>query len=267
MKIIIVTAAGWYPERQATLARLVEQVPGATVLYSRRPEHSSIWARRAWEIAEEWDEPVAVLNDDVFVCPDFATECDRIVAAAPGRVISLHTSIPQAEQVQGSWLRTYWLTGPGYILPPGAPTELLDYWAKLPRNFGPNEDNVAIQWAWEKQEPFWSCIPAVVKHDTGTKSTLGYDEHPLRVCPVSWEDRPGPIDWTDGVEAPPFVENPWANSRHLEALRIALATKHACTMCWTRHALVGQGGVEVCGPCLNQLTAPLFNSLQGGSHP
>ena len=54
--IIIVTAAAWYPERQATLARLRAQVPDAVVLASRRKEHSSVWARRAWEIAEEWDD-------------------------------------------------------------------------------------------------------------------------------------------------------------------------------------------------------------------
>lgn len=262
MKTIIVHAA-WYEERKRTLARLLEQVPSAVVLSSLRPEHSSAWARRAWELAEDWDAPVAIINDDVFVCPDFATECDRIHAAAPERVVSLHTSLPQASMIPGSWVRTYWLTGPGYILPRGVPKQLLDYWSKLPRAFGPNEDNVAVSWAWEKQEPFWSCIPAVVKHDTDTKSTLGYDGHPMRVCPVSWEDRPGPIDWTAGVEAPPFVENPWATSQHLERLRQILASGHACSMCWTRIAAVGKNGLELCGPCLSGLVGPLLNSLQG----
>ena len=263
MRTIIVTAAGWYPERQATLERLVAQVPDAVVLSSRRPEHSSVWARRAWEIAEEWDEPVAILNDDVTVCPDFSAECDRMVASVPGRTISLHTSLPDARQVQGSWLRTYWLTGPGYILPAGVPKQLLDYWAKLPRMFGPNEDNVAIQWAWSKQEPFWSCIPAIVKHDTTTKSTLGYDGHPMRTCTVSWEDRPGPIDWTVGSERPPFVENPWANSAALENMRAVLESGHPCHVCWSRVANAGMAGTEVCGPCLAKFTTPLLNAMRG----
>ena len=264
MRVIIVTAAAWYPERQATLDRLRAQVPDAVVLASRRKEHSSVWARRAWEIAEEWDEPVAILNDDVTTCPDFSAECDRMVAAVPGRTISLHTSLPQALQMPGSWLRTYWMTGPGYILPAGVPKQLLDYWATLPRMFGPNEDNVAIQWARERQEPFWSCIPAIVKHDTSTKSTLGYDNHPMRTCSVSWEDRPGPIDWTKDADAPPFVENPWAPSTHLEQVRQALASGRPCSMCWTRHAAVGKAGTDVCGPCLAQLTTPLFNAMRGG---
>ena len=263
MRCIIVTAAGWYDERKKTLGRLLEQIPEATVLTSRRPEHSSVWARRAWELAEEWNEPTVILNDDVFVCPDFLNVCERVVAAAPGRTISLHTSLPQAAQASGSWVRSYWLTGPGYILPRGVPTQLLDYWSKLPPRYGPNEDNVAIQWAWERQEPFWSTVPAIVKHDTATSSTLGYDDHKLRTCSVSWEDRPGPWNWSDGAAAPPFIENPWANSVALEARRMALHSGHPCQMCWTRGAVVGNAGLEMCGQCLGSVVLPVLNSLRG----
>lgn len=268
MKILIVHAA-WLDERKRTLARLLEQVPDATVLSSRRPEHASVWARRAWEWCEDAAEPVAVLNDDVIVCPSFSDVCDAMVAAAPGRALSLHTSVPDAIRVVGSsWVRCYWLTGPGYILPSGIPTKLLDFWAALPRVFGPNEDNVAIQWAWSEQIPFWSSIPAIVQHDTETKSTLGYDNHKLRTSCVPWTDFPDAdlssvAWWRRGVDAPPFVENPWARTDHLHAMRRALETANPCTVCWTRVANVGHpSGQKFCGPCLAQIVGPLFNSLR-----
>jgi hypothetical protein len=269
MKIIIAHAA-WFPERKRTLGRLIEQLGDVTVIGSRRREHASVWAHRAWEVAEEMDEDTAILNDDVLVCDKFVQVCEAMVAAAPGRVLSLHTSVPDAATCADSWIRCYWLTGPGYILPKGVAAQLLDYAAALPWQFVRqwNEDNVAIQWAWERQEPFWSSIPAVVSHDTETKSTLGYDNHKLRSSCVPFSDSEADLTsvdyWKRGVEAPMFVENPWAPSAWLQRVRHALQRK-PCQLCWQEGAIAGLSGFEVCAPCLAKMVGPVLNSIRAAS--
>lgn len=272
---ILVCHAAWMPERKRTLARLLEQVPEAKVLSSERREPALIWARRAWEFAAAEPGPTVILNDDVTVCPDFERVVTAIAAAAPGRAISLHTSAPGAEKLDGtSWARCYWYTGPGVMLWPEHARALLEYWAELPAGFGPNEDNVAIQWAWGRQEPFWSTIPAVVRHDTSTKSSLGYDNHALRSSNVDWatmkcdackaagaELGPGctcvavPLAdveyWRRGVDEPPFLENPWAKADGLERMRRALATPAViCQCCWERPAIIKNGHVSTCVDCV-----------------
>lgn len=264
---VIICHAAWYPERKHTLGRLIEQLGDVTVIGSRRKEHASVWAHRAWEVAEEMDDDVCILNDDVLVCDKFREVVGAMVEAAPGRTLSLHTSVPDAAHVAGSWVRCYWLTGPGYVLPKGVPSQLLDYAASLPWSFVRhwNEDNLAIQWAWEKQEPFWSSIPAVVAHDTETKSTLGYDNHKLRSSCVPFAGSDADLTsvdyWKRGADAPPFVENPWANTAWLAKVRRALAKK-PCQVCWQEGAIAGMSGFELCAPCLGKLIVPVLNSVR-----
>lgn len=273
---ILICHASWLPERKETLARLIAQIPEATVMSSRRREHATQWCHRAWQWAEDQDKPVCVLNDDVTVCPDFPRVLEAMVEAAPGRVLSLHTSAPGAEKIEGGWARCYWLTGPGYLLPRGVPTQLLEYWAKVPWSYASrfNEDNLAIQWAWDRQEPFWSSIPAVVRHDTATKSTLGYDNHTLRSSCVDWEAvMPASGDfkrarvltsvdfWKDGVDAPPFLENPWATSAHLDAThRLLNGATPPCEMCWSGPGFVKRGSIVVCQVCLKEMIGMVFDA-------
>jgi hypothetical protein len=200
----------------------------------------------------------------VTVCPGFLKVVGAAVTAVPDRVLSLHTSLPEAATIQGPWVSSYWLTGPGYVLPRGAPGQLLDFWARLPWGYarGCNEDNVAIAWAWSKQEPIWSTIPALVTHDVETRSSLGYDKHPLRSASVPWETWPHP-DMLAALQREsywrathaPFVENPWAQSHNLEAMRRTLLLEHPCEMCWQRAAVAGQGGISLCGSCLGRTVA------------
>ena len=265
MKILIATCAEWMPEREATLARLLELVPGATVLASRRREHAAIWARRLWEAGEKTGEDVCYLNDDVTVPERFSEILDAMAAAVPGKCLALHTSVPEATKVPGRWLRAYWPTGPGYVLTTAAHAPLLDYAADLPWQWhavaGHNEDRVMIHWAWERQEPFWSSIPAVVRHDVTTKSSLGYDHHALRSSCVDWardeepytsEQMIDPAFWRDGAEAPPFVENPWCQTPQLDAMRRGLAHPGVCNICWTRPGIMNRGGINQCGNCLHE---------------
>ena len=274
MKILIAHAA-WLPERKETLARLMRELEGADVevLSSRRPEHAAIWARRVWERAEDVKGPVCILNDDVFTCPEFVKVVDAVVEAAPARAISLHTSVPQAATTSGRWIRSYWYTGPGVILPEGRATELLEFWASLPWAFnataGHNEDVVAIHESWARQEPFWSTIPALVKHDVHTKSSLGYDQAKLRSSCVPWESFPDarltdPVWWAEGVEAPPFVENPWLTTQKLNAMRKFIQTDggRSCQICWGASTLVALNGVTFCGGCLARGVTPVLQNAR-----
>lgn len=273
---VVICHAAWLPERERTLARLLEQLPDAHVLSSRRREHAAIWARRAWEWVEDQKEPVAVLNDDVTVCPHFPEVVDAMVEATGVRALSLHTSVPEAKTAVAPWIRCYWLTGPGYVLHPEHAASLLNYWTALPWSFmsgaGRNEDVIAINWAWQRQEPFWSCVPAIVKHDTTTASTLGYDNHALRSAPVSWEatdeDMTSVDFWRRGVDAPPFAENPWMKTPYLDAIRKGLAIvdpagrSMACEMCWQQPAIVQTGGLKACGPCLSRGVTAILNNAR-----
>ena len=277
MKIAICHAA-WMPERKRTLGRLLGQLPHAHVLESRRREHATIWARRAWEWAEDQDEPVCLLNDDTIVCPEFPAVLDAMTTtAAQGRVISLHTSLTEAAEERAGktprWLACYWLTGPAYILPRGAPAKLLEYWAALPWNFmsapGRNEDMVAIHWMWDRQEPAWQCVPAIVRHDAATQSSLGYDDHPRRTSTCDWAEPrfaearlTDPEWWEHQVDRPAFVQNPWANTMQLEKVRrgLALGAGGACQVCWTAGTLVALNGVTMCGPCLARAVVPVLTN-------
>ena len=271
MKILIATCAEWLSERGATLARLRHELDGADVdvLSSRRPEHAAIWARRIWERAEDVKGPVCILNDDVFTCPKFTEVIDVVAEVAKGRAISLHTSVPQAKEIPGPWLRAYWYTGPGVILPEGRATQLLEFWRQLPWQFmaapGRNEDVIAIHESWSRQEPFWNTIPALVRHDVQTRSSLGYDGHKLRSPSVDWESPAGaerpltdPAYWLPTVDAPPFVENPWCSTQYMQAVRKGLSLASCCHVCWQNSTLVQIGGVCICGNCLARGVHPVL---------
>lgn len=262
MKIAIANA-GWMPERKATTERLLSQVTSTNtkVFTSERREHASIWARRIWEWCARQDDHVVVLNDDVMLHPQFTPIVRAIVQAVPDEIISLHTQAPLAPQYAAKghhWIRCYWLTGPAYILPPGAARALLDWdapWDFLSRV---NEDNVAIHWAWENQRPIYSTIPAIAHHDTDTKSTLGYEGHPFRTPSVPWTHfTPQGADLTDPafwqVQDPPWVPNPWMTPPGLDLLRRILKAGHKmCFMCVEHEGIVGRerGGPMLCRNCL-----------------
>ena len=274
MKILVAHCA-WLPERKRTLARLLAELEGADVevFASCRPEHAAIWARRVWERAEDVKGPVCILNDDVFTCPEFVKVVDVVAEVAAGKSISLHTSVPEAATTAGRWLRSYWYTGPGVILPEGRATSLLEFWNALPWSFnatpGHNEDVVAIHEAWARQEPYWSTIPALVRHDVHTKSSLGYDNAKLRTSCVPVERFPearltDPDWWREGAERPPFVENPWMPTSKLNAMRKGITAQAGtyCQVCWIGQTLVGLNGLTLCGGCLARGVMPVLQNAR-----
>lgn len=277
MTRICIAHAAWMPSRKATLLRLIGQLGlgdrhDIEVFESDRREHASVWSQRVWEYAAE--EGAVILNDDVSVCPEFGAVVEAMLQAVPqAPALSLHASMPALEAVVAEgyrWARAYRYTGPAVWLSAESARSLLDYAAGIPWEIRAriNEDNVAMLWAWDRQEPFWVPVPSPAVHDTTTVSSLGYDEHPNRACLYPWTDFPkarmtDPTYWRC-PEAPPCIENDWYSTDFMQSVRtLWKAGQTLCSMCLERRSIVGaQGGVRLCGHCLGQCTAAVMGGIK-----
>ena len=275
---IAIVHAGWDERRKPGLARLVKQLlPKLPVIFtSASPEDSTTWARRAWEWVAQQSHPVAILNDDIDVCPDFRDRVEAMIEAVPDQILSLHAQAADVARLASEghrWARAYQLTGPAYVLHPHHARALLDFWAEWPelqhaKNV--NEDNVASQWAFCNQRPMWLAIPAVVQHDVSVPSTLGYDHHLYRQSSVPWtESGADLLDWSHESE-PPWIENPWfkvddmaRRKRAREALRSA-QREGLCMWCAERAPLAGSPmtGVVLCASCLGNVAQTVIGRMQ-----
>lgn len=260
--IFVATCAAWLPERRATMERLrkqVERTHRLILFESTRREHASVWAQRLWEECARHDEHAVCLNDDVILHPRFQEIATAMVEAVPDQVLSLHTNMPGAAKAGRDghhWCRTYWLSGPCYVLPPGAAKALLDF--PLPWSFAAsvNEDERAIHWMWDRQQPAWAPIPSPLLHDVSVPSTLGFDGHPNRVPTVPWRDFPlarleDPGYWRATTE-PPHVENPWMSVSKMQHVRRVLrAGAPVCCICRVEAGQFGHlDGHSVCPACV-----------------
>lgn len=271
MKIAIgIAHAEFLPDRRASLARLLRQAPAAHVSVSKEREHASVWAKRLWEWAAEQDADATILlNDDVTIHPQLVEAVAAMAAAIPGETIALHTSVPVAQSlalIGERWLRCYWLTGPGYVLPRGGAQRLLDWSAAAPRSVVAtvNEDAIGIHEAWSRQRPIWGAIPALVEHDVSVPSTLGYDNHVLRKSCVPWTAPhfarapvTDPAYWKPLGE-PVLVENPWMTRDSMARIeRLVRAGHSLCFMCLARPGTVGSSASDamICLPCLSSCFA------------
>ena len=223
--------ASWAPGRKETLQRLLGQLGGAKVhvSVSEDREHARVWARRLWKWASTQDGPTILLNDDVEVSPDLVAAVEAMLQVLPGEIISLHSQLPVARSLAGAnqrWLRSYWLSGPGYVLPSGTPKKLLEWMSATPDSIldSWNEDGYANLFSWGMRRPVWHSLPALVAHDVNVSSTLGYDNHKYRSTLVPWTDplfRGAPLHKTAYWEPscpPVFVQNPWMSTQDLRTI-------------------------------------------------
>jgi hypothetical protein len=257
-----IASCGWLADRYISCRRLEEQLGGGgdvKVFKSVDREHAAVWSLRIWEWACEVGGHVCVLNDDVILHPQFRAIVEAMVTAVPDEVISLHTNIPGAVEAAKSgfhWCRSYWVTGPGYILPPLAARAMLSWgpWNLISQI---NEDQRMIHACWESQSPAWCAIPAPLTHDATVPSTLGYDQHPNRTPTVPWGDFPDAkltsVDYWRPDPDTPLVPNPWMPVEKLDYMRRVLKSgSPICAMCLTLEGVVStrRDGPTVCLRCL-----------------
>jgi hypothetical protein len=258
MRVAIgIAHAAFLPERvesRRALLRVIPVVPGVPVhvSMSTEREHARVWARRLWQWAAEVDaESTILLNDDVSVAPELVDAVIAMTDALPGEIISLHTQLPAARSLAEAgqrWLRSYWCSGPGYVLPRGVARRLVEWLDACPTALAEhwNEDGYCQMLAWSQRRPIWHCIPGLVQHDVSVPSTLGYDNDPLRTTCVPWTDPlfagldlRAPEMWRpDGPST--FVENPWMTTQQLVPLEhqydrgdrfvVVVATPHKGTL-------------------------------------
>jgi hypothetical protein len=265
---IAIAHAAWAEGRRDGLAKIVRTLQPwrHQLFYSDRREHASTWAIRIWEWCAEQSDPTIVLNDDVIPHPQIREIVAAMFEAVGPRVLSLHPNNPVASQLYANgihWMRAYVLTGPAYVLTPEGAASLLEWYDAAPMNFKTriNEDNYGIHWAWDRQEPIYCSIPALVEHDTSIPSTLGYDDHPNRKAYVHWRDEPltDPSFWRT---AAPWVPNTWAPPTYMANIRRMIrAGVYICDMCHSQPAKVGSGTCKVCMGCLSMCTTA---TLRGG---
>jgi hypothetical protein len=280
--VIGIAHAAFAEGRRWGLERLVgqlkEQGVEPYVQVSETPEHAQVWARRLWAWAATQNAPAILLNDDVTVSPDLVSRVDEMTDVLPDELISLHCQLPAAKSLAEAgvtWLRSYWTSGPGYVLPPGVPAKLEDWISHTPSTIlGKwNEDGYCNMFSFSRRRPQFHCLPALVQHDCDIPSTLGYDKHTLRVATVDWAD---PL-FASGLpqvrlDGPaPFVDNPWMTVTTLialEALRdmpgVPLPSAGLCFMCKERPPKFNSAstGAGVCGSCVSACVAASMGAGQ-----
>ncbi len=264
--VIGIAHAAWDHRRHAPLERLNSSIRKDSdawieIVSSQRKEHASVWAHRLWTWGARRNVSHCVfLNDDVTVCPDFADVCHAMVTAVPDQIISLQSSVP----IHGveTWARSYWLTGPGYIVPTallGALLTFADAWPDFHRKV--NEDNFIMQWAWREQRPIWHAVPAIVQHDTTIPSTLGYDHHALRESSIPWTKFPAApirtVDYWTPSRMPPLVDCPWLPTSRLQEIQARKGILPECAFCRGESIAVEspETGAALCRMCIVRCVA------------
>jgi len=248
--IVVIAHAAFDPDRAAPLARLVAQLEAQgvspVIFKSEVREHARIWAMRVWRNVaalgspdapdDAQSTPVVILNDDVEVPDEFVEAICEVVRVARAHAdaygqrsvapISLHVQHPAARELgqRGeAFARSYSYTGPGVVLTPALARSLVEWADAHPDAWRTqNEDGVANAWAWDRQIPFLTTIPALVKHDTRVPSTLGYDGHAMRTSSVPYDDpavvHPRDLtSWTTRT-APEWLPHPWMTEGTMRAL-------------------------------------------------
>lgn len=260
---VAIAHAAWAEDRKAPLDRLLEQLDaqGAKPLLfaSTHREHASVWwiriLRELAQDARQGPDAWIVLNDDVDVSPKLLEHVAAMLVHLPDEILSLHTQLPAAKslaELGANYLRSYWASGPGYVLPRGTPKKILEWYAQMPRiqRESWNEDGWLNLFSYMRRRPIWHSIPALVQHRTEVRSTLGYDDHTLRTATVDWRDMAAILEhkgkrWWRPEAPAPFLENPWMTTDQLVGLErefdrgdrysLIIATPHQG---WLHHAHV-----------------------------
>lgn len=214
--ICIAHAAG-RPERERTLARLVERLNGHRYALEARPGKPREYIDWQWSTALNFPGTHCVLlNDDVVPCENFIPTLTKAVEARPNEIIAL-TNHDQGASVADSkslrWLVSVdMLVGQAYVVPRHDLLAIREWMAEhlvtVRRELDPNhpyylsEEHILVLYALCHDRRIWHTVPALVDQadEKEAPSLFGHDgdwaRHPV-VAPRS----PMPTDWdTDAIQ-------------------------------------------------------------------
>lgn len=289
---VAIAHAAFLPERAKTLDRLCSQLDGQGAKFhisrSEKREHASVWAKRLWQYGakceEQGAEATVYLNDDVEISPNLIDAVDAMLTVPDiSRMVSLHAVHPSARSLADAgqrFLATYHLTGPGYVFQRGQSAAMLHALESAPGAYRTthNEDELCIFEAHRRREPIWNSLPGLVKHDTGVPSSLGYDNHPGRVCVVPWDapefeghDVTYPGYWQEGG-LPLFVPTHWTSEEALTMAEVDYTLglgPYACWWCGKAKAQIRseETGARLCLGCVQKHVNGVMGAVIAGQRP
>lgn len=248
----VITNAAFIPSRYTRalcLASELEQQGPVRISSSRVKEEPSAWFPRALAAVMDLEqsnpklEATIVLQDDIEIVPSIVAHVEHALRIAVSPIVSLHTSLPSGEQLLGlgmRFARSWWVTGPAYVLRRGVAKRLLALFDRLHPKLrdGFKEDNLLMLWSWMQREPAWSTLPALVVHDLKEPSVYEHRPHGWRTTAVPFTKFPigRPEEyWRAHPDAlPPLLSCPWFSEQWFRKLELSVAlgidhsTCHAC---------------------------------------
>ena len=275
---VLISHARFAEGRVESCARLMDGLWAAglrhvEVLASEQREPGHVWARRAWQRAADIGGAVLVLQDDVRVHPRLGDVLLCALAAADASIVALHTTFPAVESLAWAgarWVRSTLVSGPAYVLRHGVARRILGFCDKLDRGLleKANDDHLLQYFAAWSHEPAWSTVPALVVHDASVPSTFGYDGHPWRTTPVSWEHEAfrgvelARLDTWRAEREPAFLGCSWMSESELAGVARSVELGFGTASCWACGRAPGairtETGAMFCRGCLVTMVGALL---------
>jgi hypothetical protein len=252
-------------EREATLAKLRERVPGCVVV--RDPDRTGAWstARKCWEAGVEAADWVVVLNDDALPCEGFREVATAALAQRhPNDPVCFYVGRPDAVDVLADRLHWYTthddLVGVGCALHRSVIPEFLAWVDANPDVDDFSDDGRLNLWAMATGRLIYTTLPALVDHQLPEASMVGSavdDSAGARVATVPSTPNMDRIDWSGPAKH--LGRSRWSN--HWEMLhRVAFRSPELIE----RAYLVERQGVPVSDKPHVLISTPAYSGPELG---
>jgi hypothetical protein len=158
-------AVPWVPQRAVRAKGLMEQT-GGEVIWDRTQNIFETWCS---VMSAAREDPVIVLEDDIYLCDEWREKVEHEIAARPDSVIQFF-SMRGKDLTEGSRLepgRTY-LMNQCHYLPGGTASALLTH-AQTWRERRPDDEDavdwIVAEWLQQQNLKYWLHVPSLVQHE------------------------------------------------------------------------------------------------------
>lgn len=160
---VIIMAVPFIPERLKNAVELKKATGGEIVLDQKR----SVMHTFTLVLEEAGQDPVIILQDDVYLAQDWRAKVEAVIAEHPTSVCQFF-SLRKSDLEHGA----RWQPGSAYLantcfyLPKGYAAELLEFtreWIEQnPEHTG--DDTCLSEWLASRKERYWHHVPSLVQH-------------------------------------------------------------------------------------------------------